>query len=164
MMIELKTTVNVRGISGKQIAEFMLYCTDEAYQAWWPGTHLQFHTIQRTPGEVGSLVYFDEHVGKRRLKFRVVITEYVPGKKIVWQMRKGVRLPARLVLDLEDTAEGVLVTHTMRAGFGGIGKALDPLLWLYLSPKFEQELAEHAEYEFPRLAEILEQDNPITSL
>jgi hypothetical protein len=66
-----------------------------------------------------------------------------------------VRLPAWLVLDLEDTPDGLVVTHTMQAGYGNIGRILDPLLRLYLSKKFEKDMEAHAHYEFPKLAEML---------
>jgi hypothetical protein len=80
-MIILETIVSVKGIRGTNILDFMLNCTDEAYQKWWKGTHLAFHTIQRTSDNLGNLVYLDEYVGKHRLKFKGVITEIAPGKK-----------------------------------------------------------------------------------
>ena len=95
----MQTEVSVKGVSGQDVADFMLNCTDEDYQRWWKGTHLAFHTIKRYPDHLGNLVCFDEYVGERRLKFRGVITENIPGKKLVWQMKKIVRLPGWLALD-----------------------------------------------------------------
>ena len=89
-MIVMRTEVHVTGTTGHSIYEFMLNCTDEEYQNWWPGTHLAFHTTRRFPGNVGNRVYFDEYVGSRRLRFSGVVVRCDPGKKIVWQMVKGI--------------------------------------------------------------------------
>ncbi len=154
-MLRMTTRVDVKGLSGKAIWDFMLNCTDEEYRRWWPGTHLAFHTLERCPGDVGNLVYFDEYVGGRRLRFEGIVAENVPGKRLVWQMKQVVRLPGWLMLDLLDHAGGVTVVHTLQVGWAGIGSVFDPLLRLYLSAHFEQELQEHAQTEFPRLAEML---------
>ena len=154
-MITLKTIVNVKRISGESIYNFMLNCTDEEYQKWWPGTHLAFHTIRRYPNDFGNLVYFDEYVGSRRLKFKGVVIKNIPGKKIVWQMKKVMKLPVWLMLKFEDNNEGVKITHSIIAGFDGIGKILDFILKFYFSREFEKQLDEHAHVEFVKLEKIL---------
>lgn len=154
-MIVMRTAVEIRGISGRSVSDFMLNCTDEDYQNWWAGTHLAFHTTRRFPNDLGNLVYFDEYVGRRRLKFEGVVVKSIPGKEIVWQVKKVVRLPAWLVLEFDDSDEGVVITHTMKVGFGGIGRLLDPFLRLNLTRGFEKDLEEHAHIEFTKLAEIL---------
>ena len=133
----------------------MLNCTDEDYQRWWPGEHLAFHTLKRYPGDIGNLVNFDEYVGNHRIKFQGIVTEVIPGARVVWQMKMMVKLPAWLILECVDTFEGVKVTHTLNAGFPGAGKILDPLLRLFLSRNFEKDLELHAKTEFPKLAVLL---------
>ena len=133
----------------------MLNCTDADYQNWWPGTHLAFHTIRHVPRDLGSLVLFDEYVGKRRLRFEGVVVENVPGKKMAWQMKKVIKLPGWLILNFADSAEGVTITHKLAVGFTGVGRILDPLLRVFLPESFEKELANHAHTEFHKLAEIL---------
>jgi hypothetical protein len=154
-MISFSMEVKASGLKAKDVFDFMLNCTDEVYQKWWPGTHLAFHTKKRTPDNIGNRVHFDEYVGKRRLKFDGIVTNVIPGKRIVWQMIKIVRLPAWLILDVEDTPGGVRILHTMAAGYQGIGRLLDPVLKLYLSDEFERQLNQHAQTEFPMLAAIL---------
>jgi hypothetical protein len=154
-MITIQSIVDVENITAQKLLDFMLYCTDADYQKWWPGTHLQFHTVRGEPGKVGSLVYFDEFVGRRRLKFHGVIREVKPGRKVTWQMQAGFDLPAWLSIELEEKPQGVHLIHTLAAGFDGPGRVLDPLLRLYLSPTFARELDEHAHTEFPRLGEML---------
>jgi hypothetical protein len=151
----MKTEVTVKGLSGKSISNFMLNCTDQDYQDWWTGTHLAFHTIKRFPNDLGNLVYFDEYVGKRRLRFQGIVIKNTPGKEIVWQMKKGIKIPAWLALVFKDNDQGVQITHTVKAGFSGIGRILDPFLRLYFTTDFEKELDEHAHIEFTKLAKIL---------
>jgi hypothetical protein len=69
-MIAIESRVHVTGMGGAQLVDFMLNCTDGQYQAWWPGTHLSFHTVKRRPGDAGNLVYMDEFVGKRRIRVK----------------------------------------------------------------------------------------------
>jgi hypothetical protein len=154
-MITLQSKVDVDGISAEALSDFMLNCTDADYQRWWPGTHLAFHTLKRIPGNIGNLVYFDEYVGKRRLKFQGVVSVYEPGRRIVWQMKWLVRLPAWLILEFESRPGGVRLVHALRAGYAGPGRIFDPLLRLYLSHEFGQELDRHAHVEFPKLGELL---------
>ena len=154
-MITTTSIVNVEGITGKSVYDFMLNCTDEEYQKWWPGTHLAFHTVKRFPDEIGNLVSFDEYVGSRRLKFDAIVVRTIPGKKIVWQMKKGIKLPAWLMLTFEDNHQGVKIRHSIMAGFNGTGKIVDPFLRLYFSKKFENEIDAHAQVEFRKLEKFL---------
>jgi len=154
-MVVLETRVLVKGITGKRVTDFFINCTDPDYQRWWEGTHLQFHTINRTEDVIGSLVYFDEYVGRHRLKFKGRITDYAPGKRIEYRMVRGLSLPAWLVLEFQDRPDGTDIVHTVKAGYQGIGKVLDPLIRLYLSDAFEEALNKHADTEFSRLADLL---------
>ena len=84
-----------------------------------------------------------------------VVTEAVPGRELGWQLRKGIKLPARLSLELKDYEGGVEITHTVRAGFRGVGKALDPLLMVVMSEGFARDLDDHVRTEFPLLRDLL---------
>ena len=154
-MLSIKTEVDVHGTTPRAILEFMLNCTDEDYQRWWPGEHLAFHTLKRYPGDIGNLVYFDECVGERRIKFQGIVTEVIPSARVVWQMKMGLKLPVWLILECVDTPECVRIVHTLNAGFSGVGKIFDPLLRIFISRNFERDLELHAKTEFPKLAEIL---------
>ncbi|MCL7453621.1 MAG: hypothetical protein M8467_11310 [Anaerolineae bacterium] len=154
-MISIQSKVHIDSIKGVELLDFLLNCTDEQYQAWWPGTHLAFHTVERRPDHVGSVIYMDEYVGRRRLRMKGIVTEFVPGKRVVWQFKQIVRLPAWLVLVTEDKEAGVTITHTIQAGFPGMGRILDPVLRLYFTDEFERAMDEHAQAEFPMLAAML---------
>lgn len=154
-MLTIQTQVHVPLITGREMADFLLYCTDREYQAWWQGMHLEFHTIKRYPGDLGSVIYMDEFVGKKRVKMLAIVTEVIPGRRIVWQMKKIVRLPVWLTLEFVDDANGVMLTHALQAGFKGFGRILDPLWRIYFTDEFRRDMDEHATIEFPKLGEML---------
>lgn len=163
-MITLETAIHVDGLRGRDVSAFLLSCTDEQYQHWWPGTHLHFHTLTRYPQQVGNLVYMDEYIGRRRLRLRAIVIEAVRGSRIVWQFTWGVPLPAWLCLDLADDETGVTIRHTIRAGVGGIGRILDPLLRLYATPRFARDLDAHVRSEFPKLRDLLAASRAMSDL
>jgi len=154
-MIAIQSRVHVNGIRGMSIFDFLINPDDSAYQQWWPGTHLKFHTVRKRAGHVGDVIYMDEYVGKRRVQMKAVVTEVELGRKITWQMTKGIRLPVWLLLELKDDASGVMITHTIIAGFKGIGSILDFILRLYFSASFVRAMDEHARIEFPKLGTLL---------
>ncbi len=159
-MIELRSTVHVDRINAQEIFDFLMHPTDALYQRWWPGTHLHLHPIGDVDATGSMRVHMDEFIGERRVKMTGVVLEALPARRIVWQLEKGIRLPAWLRLELEDDAAGVTIVHTIRAGFAGIGRLLDPIFRIYFSPKFEQAMDEHVKAEFPRLRDLLRVDGP----
>lgn len=154
-MITFQTKIQIDRITATEIFDFLADPDDESYRAWWPGTHLQFHTVERGDEHIGDVVYMHEHIGKRRLRMSAVVTEAVPGRKLGWQLRKAIKLPARLSLQLEDYEGGVKSTHTVRAGFRGLGRVLDPALKLVMSEGFARDLDDHVRTEFPLLRDLL---------
>jgi hypothetical protein len=97
----------------------------------------------------------DEFVGSRRLRMTGIVVEVEPGRRIVWQLKRWIRLPAWLRLELEDQADGSFVRHTVQVGYRGLGRVLDPILRLYVSRRFAAELDEHVRTEFPKLGGLL---------
>lgn len=154
-MLVIESKVYVAGLTGREVTDFMLACTDEQYQRWWPGTHLQLHVLGRATSGVGDVVVMDEFIGRRRLRLRGVVEAVEPGRRLVWRFRKIVPLPARLSLELSPAPGGVSVRHTITAGLPGIGRLLDPLLRLYFTPRFTADLDAHVHTEFPLLRDLL---------
>lgn len=154
-MITIQSRINVDGISGMELFSFLINPTDSAYQKWWPGTHLEFHILQDSPDHIGDVVYMDEWVGKYRVKMAAIVLEAQPGKKIVWQMQQGIRLPAWIILEFADSVNSVALVHTLCIGFKGLGRILDPFLRLYCSDEFAEAMDEHARTEFPMLGNKL---------
>ena len=162
-MLTLQTEIRVDGIAGADVFDFLANPDDESYRAWWPGTHLELHTVSRGEDHVGDVLYMDEYVGKRRLRGSAIVTEAIRGKRLVWQFKRGIKLPARLELEFSDYEGGVAITHTVRAGFRGAGRVLDPALKVLLSRAFVNDLDEHVRTEFPLLRDLLRERGPAAS-
>ena len=157
-MLTFETSIRVDGVTAGEIFDFLTNPDDESYRAWWPGIHLQFHTLERGESYVGDVVYMDEYVGKRRLRMTAIVTQAIPGRRLVWQLKRRVRLPAWLAIEVEDyDDDGVLITHTTRAGFRGAGRILDPVFRPFFSHTFADDLDQHVRAEFPRLRDLLRQ-------
>ena len=153
-MLTLQSSVSVDGITGREIWDFLLTCTDEDYQRWWPGTHMQLHTLRQGTDQVGDVMYMDEYIGAQRLRMTGAVVEAKPGKKIVWKVTRPVPLPVTLTLELADRDRGVMVRHTIRAGYTGVGRVLDPLFGLYFSHRLAA-MDRHVRTEFPLLRDHL---------
>lgn len=158
-MIKLETKVQIKNHHAKDFFKFFINCDDAEYQQWWPGEHFSFHTILKKTDNVGNIVYFDEKIAGRRLKFKATIIKVSPDRFITYQMIDFFRLPAWLTVMFEDADNGTIVTHTLLVGYEGIGRIFDPLFGLYLTKKFEKDLSDHALKEFQLLAELLKKES-----
>ena len=155
-MLAIESRVTVPNLTASEVTSFMLDCSDATYQKWWPGVHLHLHPLASGGADhVGDIVFMDEFVGSRRLRMTAVVVRAEPGRKTSWQMKKVVRLPAWLTIEVVDSADDVVITHTITAGWGGVGRLLDPLLRLYLSPDFAVAMDRHVHTEFPLIGERL---------
>lgn len=155
-MLTLESRMTVPGLTGAEVTHYLLECSDEAYQAWWPGVHLHFHVVAPGgEGHLGDTVMMDEFIGSRRVRMNGIVTHVDPGRKLLWQMKKGIRLPVWLTLDVADGDGGVDIRHTITAGWTGAGRLMDPLLRLYFTPSFAEAMDRHARTEFPLLRDHL---------
>jgi hypothetical protein len=143
-----------------RLRRFLLHPSDREYQRWWEGTHLELHPVKGSGERIGDIVYMDELVGRRRIMLEGVLVESIPGRTITWQLKKLVKLPAWLSLELEDDDRGVTITHTIRARFERIGRILDPMFRAYLSEKFARAMDDHVRAEFPTLETLLHRGAP----
>jgi hypothetical protein len=154
-MITIQSTTHVQGITAREIVDFLLNCNDQEYQAWWPGTHLAFHTVKRRCNNLGNLVYMDEWIGRWRVRTMADLVQIGPGNRLVWQLRKLIPLPATLSLELADDSAGVTVLHTIRAGFTGIGSIVDLVIRAFFPNDFAKAMHEHVQTEFSLLAKMI---------
>lgn len=162
-MLTITSRMTLTGLSGREITDFLLECDDVAYQAWWPGTHRELHVIapSRDRSHVGDLVWMDERVGSRHLRMAAEVLQVVPGERVVWGLRPWrLRLPVRLVLTLRDLDAGVVLCHTLTAGWTGWARVFDPLWRVYFSESFARAMDTHARTEFERLGPLLHPDGP----
>jgi hypothetical protein len=154
-MIIMETEVEVEGLSGVDVTDFLLNPTDENYRKWWDGTHIEFHILKSYPGHIGDIVYMDEFIGRHRIRMKGVVENVVPGELIIWQLKKIVKLPLRLLLKLENNENGVKITHAIKVGFKGVGKILDPIITFFIPGDFIEAMDEHAKTEFQKLRDLL---------
>ena len=154
-MFVLHTNVYIKKLKSKSICKFLINCTDDLYQKWWPGTHFVFHTLKSYSNIIGNIVIFDEYIGKSRIKTKAKIIKYIPEKEIIWQMIKLIKLPIFVRIKLSDTNNGVKIKHSIYAGFKGISSIFDFIFRLFLSKKFVKELDNHVKYEFNKLKDVI---------
>lgn len=138
--------------------DFMINPPPEVYKRWLPEEHHEFYVVKRsheTP--IGDLIFFDQHIGeKHRLTFYAITRNAVKPKHILFQMRRfGINLPGYLQLDFNDTAEGLALTETIRIGFNRFGSIIDPIIKLFFSKSFFNEMNGHHKREWACLADIL---------
>jgi hypothetical protein len=112
-MLVITSEVKVSGLTGRDVSDFMMSCTDDQYRDWWPDTHLQLHVLGRATGGVGDVVVMDEFIGRRRLRLHGVVEALEPGRLIVWRFHKIVPLPARY-LDAHVRTEFPLLRDYLR--------------------------------------------------
>ena len=157
-MITHQFELHVPNATAEQFYDFMINPCDQRYSEWWPGEHLQFHIVKHGDGNhKGDIVFMDEYIGKgRRLTFDAVVTIANRPNKIEWQMIKaGLRLPAYVELELNNSPGGINLMHTLRIGYTGLGKILDPFIRLYFNKSFQAAHDEHCKIEWPMLVEYL---------
>ena len=157
-VIKHTVELTVPNATAKQFYDFMINPCDQRYSEWWPGEHLQFHIVkQGNENHLDDIVFMDEYLGKnRRLTFYAVVITASPSHKIEWQMKKaGLKLPAVVEFELNDTDEGVKLRHELRIGYSGIGRLLDPLIKLYFNKSFRISLEEHCNIEWFKLGDYL---------
>jgi len=157
-MITHTVDLTVANARAEQFYDFMISPSDERYSAWWPGEHLQFHIVKHgDSNHIGDVVFMDECLGKNhRLVFHAVVITAKRPNEITWQMKKaGIRLPAKVTLELHDFSDGVKLKHELCIGFSGIGRILDPLIKLYFNHSFQSALDEHCKIEWNKLAGFL---------
>ena len=154
-MIRIETQIYIDDFTGEKITNFLLNCNNESYRNWWKGVHLQFHNVKEYPGSVGNVVYMDEYIGRRRVKMTGIVLEAVPGRRIVWKMKHVFSLPIRLVLELAPCGNGVIISHTIQAGYEGPGRIFDPFFRIFFNKEFIYSMDEHVRTEFPMLKKML---------
>ena len=149
---------NLPGASAQQFYAFMINPLPEVYANWLPGEHHEFHIVKHsktTP--VNDLIYFDQYISpKHRLKFYATIKIANKPNRVVFQMRKYcINIPGYLELEFCDISGGLMLAETIRIGFEGIGKVLDPFIRMVFNKSFFEALDGHHKREWANLADIL---------
>src|SRR5262245_40373317 len=121
-MLTVESRIPVVGLTGQEVSTFLLDPADVRCRAGQSGAELQFHPLAAAGVDhVGDVVLMDEVIGSRRVRMAAIVEEAEPGKKVMWQLSKGIRLPVRLTLELTDRDHGVAIRHTITVGWKGLG-------------------------------------------
>jgi hypothetical protein len=161
-MFTLETRAHVAGLSARAAYDYMIVPPAHDFQAWWPGTHLVSKVLRRgvgpegEPNDIGTVVYLEQMIGPFHVRETAEIVEAIPGRSFTRRIFVvGIRLPIFITFDLEDTANGVTIAHTIRAGWRGLPRILDPLFRLYFTKAFADALDEHLRLEYELLREVV---------
>lgn len=156
-MITLRTAQYVEGLKAQAAYDFLATFDQDEYRAWMPGEHLHYISHRRTPDYVGSTYYLDQLIGGIRVKATETIIEATPytrlRRQVLWF---GVRSPVRMLFEFVDDDRGVMITHTVTAGFTGWRRILDPVFRLFFFTKrFDAALDQHMQDEILALREFI---------
>lgn len=160
-MFTLETRAHVAGLSARAAYDFMIVPTASEFQTWWPGTHLVSKVLRQgvaadgKPSDIGTRIYLEQMIGPFRVRETADIIAATPGRSFTRQVIIGMRLPIFITFDLEDDADGVVITHTIRAGWSGVRRILDPLFRLYFTAAFAAALDEHLLIEYELLRDVV---------
>jgi hypothetical protein len=148
------TKVAVLGKTPSQIYDFMFGLDKEKYIAWHPQEHKDFKIIKQTTDIVGSIFFFHEQMDKLKVKYRWEVLEITKNHKIV--MKAQYFIPIYLILTLDETPNGTLVTHDLQIGNKPNSKLFDWFITSFVFTKSKQKSQDrHAIEEFKNLEKIL---------
>ena len=100
-MLTIRTQIAIPGITGIEVFDFLLNCSAADYLRWRPSTHVLVSHDRAYSRRSWRLVILDEVIGNKRVRVRVV-TRAEWGKRLIWQLRKRIRLPAWLSLEFDE--------------------------------------------------------------
>jgi len=80
--IVLTDSIEISTTPDKVFGFFLRIVDDASYQAWHPEDHVAFRWIQGEPWQQGSLAYAEEYIHGKLHKFKFLIKEVVPNRKI----------------------------------------------------------------------------------
>jgi hypothetical protein len=148
------TKIEILGKSPKQIYDFMFGLDKEKYIAWHPKEHKDFKIISATEAIVGSVFFFHEEMDQLKVKYSWTVVEIVEDHKIV--MKAQYFIPIYLILTLDKTPKGTLVTHDLQIGENQSSKLFDWFIRNFAFTKNKRHSQDrHAMEEFKNLETLI---------
>ena len=153
-MIVLKDEIEINAPPSKLVEWFSHI--DERYREWHP-EHILARYIKGTPFEEGSILYFEEYLGKPKYKFRFFVTKAEPGTKMEYKILfPYTLLNSRGSFTLQKQGEGTRFIAIVSVGWGGaVGKLLDRIYWLFGGGRL-REIRRHMADEGVNIKKIIE--------
>lgn len=81
--IVLTDSIEIHTTPGKVFEFFLQIVDDASYKVWHPEDHVAFRWIRGEPWQQGSVAYAEEYLHGKLHKFKFLIKEVVPNRKIV---------------------------------------------------------------------------------
>jgi hypothetical protein len=153
-MLTHRVNIKLKGVTIDSVYNFMCSLNLEKYQQWH-FEHNDFKMIKGRINKAGSILFFDEYVGKLRVRYRWKVFKIKDKRRIVL---KAIHIiPVFLDISLSSVYNGLIVIHELRFGFKS--PAFKPIDWLIetfiFTGKVQNEMKRHVIEEFKMLEEIL---------
>jgi hypothetical protein len=154
-MTNLITKIEVLGKKPSQIYDFMLDLNREKYIAWHPTEHIDYRVVKETRDIIGSICFYHEKMDNLRVKYYWEVTELTKNQLIVMKAKHIISV--YLILKLDETTQGTLVTHNLQIGYkNGISNLVDWVVRNFIFTKNKRNsLERHANEEFKNLEKII---------
>ena len=153
-MIVLKDEIEVKAPPSKFVEWFSHI--DEKYREWH-SEHILARYTRGTPFEEGSILYFEEYIGKPKYKFRFLVTRVEPNKRMEYRILfPYTLLNARGSFTFQQQGDTTLFTAVVSVGWGGaVGRLLDRIFLLFGRGIF-REIRRHMADEGVNIKKIME--------
>jgi len=153
-MIVLKDEIAVNAPPSKFVEWFSHI--DEKYREWHP-EHILGRYIKGTPFEEGSILYFEEYIGKPKYKFRFLVNRVEPDKRMEYKILFPYTfLNARGSFTFQKQDGGTRFIAVVSVGWGGaVGRLLDRIYWLFGGGRLK-EIRRHMADEGVNMKKIME--------
>ena len=80
--IVVADSIEIRATPERIFGFFLQMVDDASYQIWHPEDHVAFRWIQGQPWQQGSVAYAEEYLHGKLHKFKFLVREVVPYRKI----------------------------------------------------------------------------------
>jgi len=154
-MINCKTVVNVKERSAEQVFDWIVKLNQERYLLWHPD-HIRYEVRKRNESYLGSVVYYEQEVGRSGENFHWQVVEVVENERILYKAQ--FIYPIHLLLEMKDTEHGVEITHDLQLGYVGgiISRLLDGIVKRFMFTEQDQKINdEHVKEEFKILEKLI---------
>lgn len=143
--------VTVNGKSPQELYEFMLNLDREKYLDWHKD-HKDFKIVKHDPQIIGSIFYFEEFIGKKKINYNWKIISLKQNEKMILKAEHF--YDVTLELTFTKSNENTIVTHALRFGLGN--HFLDFFVRkMFLTDTFRKNMQQHAEEEFKTLEHLI---------
>lgn len=158
-MIQIITKIIVKGKSPQQIFDWLHNLNQERYLQWHPA-HKDYRLIRETKNLTGSIIYFDETFGGRRVNYKWELIKVKRNLPVLVEdkMKAKTLYPVYWHLSGEKINNDTKIIHKLMIGFSfkGLEKIFDWFVRKFIfTERRIKTLERHATEEFKNLEKII---------